>query len=834
MRILLIIFLFFVTQFSLFSQEEAPQNLYIHQKDGNVKSFAVDDILSVSHSEYDEEGIKHDSEVSQEIKTRNQTFLVPLSSIDFINFGSEQSIYQKNVIFLSEKWQPYIISAEDEYLQLTPDFPEEWLPDRGDVIFAEYPRPPYENGFAGIVNFIYETKEGYEIACTPAMPTDIYESFSMSGEISSDETVFPRAAGNIDIDLPSDFQVDLPGGITLYVNPHYTLQYDIRVKGKSSYAKVILNHTYDCSVKLDLDKESDWEPEPVYAMKGQVRIPQVPGLFIGMDLGGFAKLRGSAHLDITQPFTVKGTTGFEMGEGAESKRYDSWQIERQDLEATLDLFGEFKTGFSMSLNMGYISKKVANMAIEANLGCKLTGWISLKEDLLKEKGAYRNLSRGNVMFSVIGEISSKVCLLNVDGDLLYDNPSFEIPVANLYVMPELENLEWIKGEDEVSGLAHADIKRDLLLPVKVGWEVYDPYNKRTVALSMIDEPYWRNENWVYNGLERSFTNLPNGSELHLYPVVEIMGIKLRADDYVYAVTNQKELWLNVVDPEYVYIETELFMHCDIEIVGLDSHNFYQAYKAGDLYVMTREGFNGFTINSDGSRGKCITGRMHKIEEQDGRFFLKDVYIPFTIEHYSEEGLETGSAGPTHAQLGVHQYCYFDFYSENYVYWPGAEDYLQYEGKSLNILSSIRLNKRVPIYPEATISDVSLHVEKNKDSRYSFYEIKATVKLTDAINYFSTSSKPYNYMDQLSVTGEIMGYKVYKIRDGEYQYETSGVLDWLEKEEEFYYDPFWATCDKNGCAEMAHIIGHFQLYDGHIYSQSYTWSKEIKQVCSFFH
>lgn len=524
---------------------------YIYRNDGQFNAFFRDEVDSIAYSYYDADSVRYDEVVTQMVYTADSIYRIPLAAIDSVGFVQPETEFQPDVMRMNTDWLYYVLRVTDNTITFRSDAPKSFLPAIGQTIVAEVYNAPFETGFSGRVTAREEFRDSIVFSVEPVTLPDIYKHVVAIG-MSSSETESAAGSKSVNIwgmntnpgvrfPLPN---VNIPiGPVTISCNPEVILKYIVCVNepNMKNYVDIKAYHTYRGSVSIDCKLDKDYKPEPKWAKAYIPITTSVPGLYGKIQFGGFIRASGSVQLSAKQPFVINGVAGIEYSEEKGFHRVNEWNASMEDTEIDLSLNGSISTGLAVRLLFGVIHERIASADITAYVGPKFEANFSLSSAGIVEKNLYSSIKDAEATLSFDVEIvpGYRFVVQKWIGEVPYPEDHQELPVSldfswpinHWYIVPEFENLEWKPDEGKSAGTLSADIHRNLLPKVSLGWGLYDE-NDNLKKNSYFYSKYRKIEDWGNNGMEMYIDNLPKGGRYKAYPLIELAGIEMRADKSV--------------------------------------------------------------------------------------------------------------------------------------------------------------------------------------------------------------------------------------------------------------------------------------------------------------
>lgn len=532
----------------------AQDRLFIYRNTGEVNGFLYKDIQSISCSNIDTLGMHHSDFVSQEIQTKDSTYLIPLTEIDSISFHAPSIVYKKGVVKL-DNIRKYIVSASNTSILLSPSIPHNLIPQEGNKIATLLVDNLFPMGYAGEVLNVTTNENGcVELICSPVDIEDIFDSYYRSfngyGENSTNQAkalkvqeqtnsgdfVIPinDISSSIDIELGdkiniNKFPAEISGNLTAGINCSALniKGYDLVVPDRGHVRHVIMEGEFSTEEafsfnvsKTDTTKSKDI-PFPGH-FEGPIGIPFLAyfyqfGVFYRLSCSITAGIEFNQrwHLEYSYnssqnklptfkltpngndhsngPICLKGTAAAGIYGEVGIK---PWIV---DKDAIGKVSGRFEAGIELEAK-GYD----VNDLITAGTSTKL--YDAIIEDPLVKLNFYESLSAT----AKLGPLKETWTLfkgrIGTGLSLGAQVPSFSNVVCNR--VGETENVR-----------VTSQIGLNCFLPFKTGFALLDNSNKK-ISTTYYDKEYYKS-NYTSFGVE--IANVKKKNKYKAYPIINLLG-----------------------------------------------------------------------------------------------------------------------------------------------------------------------------------------------------------------------------------------------------------------------------------------------------------------------
>lgn len=529
------LFIFLLAYLSAFISiaKNGNTTLYIYRNDGMFNAFFYSEVDSMLCSMIDTMGIDQNEYVVQEIYTTDSLYRIPLCAIDSISFITPKVEYQKNVKVINTLWSDYVISVDEQSIEISKTIPSELMPNVGQVIISETYEHPFEKGFAGRVSEINSEGANHLILCSDVTIKEIYKTLVCKGRSkSTDNTAKTKSKraeernemGTVYFDIPHNLSLSL-GPLSLNASPTVALDYIICINDEQTYIDNRLTQYYDCSAQLDCEITGGDELVDL-PLSFPIRTT-IPGLYAEINVGIFFDYSGGITISMNKPFTITGTTGY-IAYDDHVADIDEWHFESKDTEFSANINGSIRFGMAAQAKLGFITDRLASIDVTGYFGPEITANLGLSSDGLLDGSLYTALKDSKITLNAYGAIKPGWRFTGFEHQELNYNPSFHFELNQWYILPEFNNLSWTQDQVAKGGKLDGGINRDLFWPgVQLGWSLYDR-NGKMYASHYYPETYRLKSEWPWNGLEIELNDLPSGSKYIAYPMIRILGYEMRA------------------------------------------------------------------------------------------------------------------------------------------------------------------------------------------------------------------------------------------------------------------------------------------------------------------
>lgn len=325
MKRLILYFCSWLLTMASFAQVQTD-NMYVYRNDGDFTVFPYAEVDSITFSNLDINGVKHDVVVVQEFWTCDSVYRIPLEVIDSIGFTTPQTIINDKVFPLTESHIPYILRGDTLSFTMLSTTPKEMRPKKGNIVVSEAGCTVFENGIIGTVVSIKESEEGFVYQCEKATLDDVYDQIvfcenaeTSSERVSSVSASDSRAKGDLPrINVGSElwnlsFEKEWEySGTTLKVEGTgrgYCRLLICKLADKKNplFAKFCISNNVLSTMKLNANSQADISPKPYQIGRtikgGRISFPNPLLRFIWLEpqvrLFSYFEESGNVDLDFT-------------------------------------------------------------------------------------------------------------------------------------------------------------------------------------------------------------------------------------------------------------------------------------------------------------------------------------------------------------------------------------------------------------------------------------------------------------------------------------------------------------------------------------------------------
>ena len=519
--------------------------VYVYLNDGGLNAFLKSDLDSIRFSTCDVDGLEHATWQTQEFYTTDSIYRIPISKIDSVRMVTPDPVLAQGVSLGRDTWLKYVKTYTEQTIIFNADIPAELIPEVGQVLLAYPNEEPVLKGFSGRVRSVTAAASGIVCSCEEVGISDLYERILIVGKAESENTENQSrgqkrdfATGtNEKVYLPSHLTGTLKAGDNLTVeasleNPSLTLDYLLCYGEENLKDMVYFKYRFsaDGSIGVAANISKDYEPEPR-------EFAEIPVNFYGLTgslvFATYFKASGSMGLSFGMPVHVTSVDGFRYIEGegfsALNERYHNatWD----DPEWSVSLDGSIETGLAISLAAGIVNRKFASIDLTTYVGPKVSSSFTIASNEGLNTALYDVLKDVEVTTSlgVTFEPGYRVWLKERE-NFWGVGFSFDFLKTTRPLLPEISTPNW-KAQGSSTGVLTADVSKDIFIPVKLGWVLYDDTDN-IYDQAYFDGTYWMENEWPIPDMSYTLRNLSGNYNYKAYPVVRLLNkFDIRVPEY---------------------------------------------------------------------------------------------------------------------------------------------------------------------------------------------------------------------------------------------------------------------------------------------------------------
>ena len=590
--------------------QEAQDALYIFRNDGGFNAFFYADIDRIEYSKIDTLGVEQSDYVVQEVYALDSVFRIPISAIDSVAFVTPETKYKADVVLYDENIANYIVASDSvNWFRLATNTPASLIPKKGEKLVIESESTFLPNGMAGLVESVEESAVGYTVNIGEVEIQDIYErllvkagagamnaaasrrrglramidtsiepepihwgkfkgSFTAQGSKDFISSWFPSAESTVDAVGSVSYDDDLYTTLRIFLySDIWGVKYDYYQRDDMKQSHVVsIGGAVTSRFELPF---SGGKTAKKLGDRSLVLLNASWGVFIEGSLA--VNINFSDNIDVSA-FNEYGYTqnfgdGWEESIGVVTNDVKRTIVKNREtnfksisgkgslasglygkLEAKLK-FNKIKFQLGIGIDLGIRAELQPTVDIEA-----LTASTKFKTPIF-----YRMANFDDAV-TVSGFASAGGTLKIGEYSLIFKP---ELPMSRSFgIVPNITDIKWVPEEKTPwRGKLESNIKRDVLIPMSVGFAVYDEEKEKLVEDYWTSWNYWREATILkYHNV---FDHFNPGKKYWAYPQTTL---------FLIPVLTTSEVEFSLGDP---YIKPEK-----------NKFDFDEAYNSADIEVIT--------------------------------------------------------------------------------------------------------------------------------------------------------------------------------------------------------------------------------------------------------
>ena len=459
--------------------------IYVYRNDKDINAFYQEDIDSVSFSKLSVDSVLYDNYVTQEFYTSEGVTRIPLEVIDSVSIYQPQTVMKSDVFVLEGSRLNSIIGINGQDIIFNALADE--LPKVGQVLVTHADCEILETPFIGRISNVEKQGDRLVCHCTEASLDDIFEQVTLYGKTNSrknqalSKSMLRAEAsftGNL-YDISTSINIkDSLKQWTLSLVPDYKSDIEVILHkecGKPMIAKFRYSYNHSESMVLKFDAancsyEKKWNiidkklPKIWFASFPFVWFTPRFKLDVQTEIGGFCRAEGYVKFGEKKMHELMYTDG----NWTHSEKVDT--IAEIKL-SELTLGGKLEVSLCPDLNLGIYNSEYG-FGIGGSIGLCLEGGYSYDENSSAEK-IYSVLKdvQESLTIPASTNIHARHDLFGKEGmsDHIIKKYDTEMAFFRWYLLPEFHHVYLVDFADVNQYQASMKIKRDLIMPVDVGY-----------------------------------------------------------------------------------------------------------------------------------------------------------------------------------------------------------------------------------------------------------------------------------------------------------------------------------------------------------------------------
>ena len=540
-----------------FLPANAQDAFFVYRNDGQFNAFFNDEIDSIVCSNIDLDSIVHEEFVVQEFHTPDSIYRIPIASIDSVGFQKPETIYRPGVTELSGDLRSHILSVDGMTIYFDSSTPTDLLPKAGDKLTTTEVSKVFTAGFAGEVSDVTNLTDSISVTCDSVSLRDIFERYYGVYKYSYGNSYEQKTrGGNID----TTFNVTIPQ-VPIYIDPSPFYTPSLSIGDIGIQLDGLIHSTLDTpKATFSIIHTVGWGDIPNWM---SVKLLMISTLSTKVQVSGGIDISKDFPVDIPDipivgPF-IKAyvTPGFCISSSCEIsldlhstvdirtlicyehnfsplhnpyKKPDITCLSKSMSPEIICAKGEFKIGAFFKVGLGFLDERLASAYYRGD------GGIYLSSDLMLYKNDLENIGISNTLYTILkgktfsigGYWDNKVGV-NVG---IYDIGASFCPKRNewkrLPLVPHFENAQVTPRIDKGSAVFTTQIENEILVPIKVGFKLFDNNNNVIDAIYEKESYGGCNNRDSFGAYSIEFNKLSTNEKYTAFPVIKLFNLEMLA------------------------------------------------------------------------------------------------------------------------------------------------------------------------------------------------------------------------------------------------------------------------------------------------------------------
>ena len=546
--------------------------LYIYRNDGGFNAFFFSDIKRIAYSKVDTLGVEQPDYVVQEVYALDSVFRIPVSAIDSVAFVTPETKYKQDVACTTESdlWKYVIASDSVSWLLLSKNIPSALVPKVGDKLVTLNQTDVLPAGFVGKVATVTETSDGIVVNCAEVDLTEVFDRYvgkvNAIVETTDDgksRLMNRRVEGKVNKSLKISTLAE-----TLHLTGSYNLSDNFSFDGNGYVGlavtpqlelRMFLAVGLTTGVNLDMVMRGEAETQLQFGLNGivtgnfdipiikiPVPIPACPLIILNAEAGVFTQAQGSLNVGGTYTTSDRLYSLIQFNSLSEGGRQATATITHlKDTLAWNDVTGKVTLNFGgyAKFSIEAISAKISEAGLRLEAGIreeleaqlkpdeyKLQNIVGLDGELLRLAVA-SNQEKARKLYDFMDRNVSVNWALFANGQVYAKIGNAQLTFKKEYtisntpqggLVPHLGKPSFrLASAAGDSVYIDTPMDRNILLPVKVGYDIYNDQNLLEKELMRYREYFGQKET-----LTMGVGSLKAGKKYRAYPRIDIFGLTM--------------------------------------------------------------------------------------------------------------------------------------------------------------------------------------------------------------------------------------------------------------------------------------------------------------------
>ena len=477
------------TAFALGSFAQEDTQILVFRNTGEVNLFYSSELDSIFCSPFDTLGIEHETNVSQVFYTKDSAYVIPISEIDSVTFGSRNEIvYKPEVKILSAADTIWIIRVENDIVYFKSNTPATVLPQVGDKLFYPETNEMFPVGLA--VSVLSVTPANNEIAVKVEVVdlSEIFDKFFYAGKI---EDTTPAANGmrrapqwEAKCDLKGMLEIGSHGEISSTGNLDIIGRTVMRPLQHYYYADIELCPRIGFNINISATSKKDKiENRKIFWKQplGTIALVFVPSVEFGLFVDAQAEL--AFNYAMQRNYSRRIIWKRQDGQNTITYPQSNQGAEKDHAQIDITLDGSLYFGLELDFNFNTVGD-VAGVQVATKIGPELSGQISagILRDLcannydatLYASGEISIAGRANMAAYLMGR--ENVIWGDVVRQMQFADANIRFGQHTWHLFPEFRSsraVEEVRQNQPVNISTTTKNQTELIRPLETGFQVLD-------------------------------------------------------------------------------------------------------------------------------------------------------------------------------------------------------------------------------------------------------------------------------------------------------------------------------------------------------------------------
>lgn len=429
------------------------------------------------------------------------------------------------------------VDSTNSEIEFSANMHESQIPKVGQILLQYSPNEQFPYGFLGKVESVTigasETKSGdvIKVKTGPASIWDAFTKLKVDEEFKLDYTEnFPSTKG-------IEFGKLITGGVAWSSTYHLIFHFDSQ--NKINNVSLACTNSFDLHGEFNLRLEANNDDDSTYtktplgpeiplpAPVAAIAIKPTIQFMQGYKLSGSCGFTYALNYTTSDSWTLSYNNGLKQLVRSDATGEEKTTTKQLDQHTSISLDGEVFGGIFLPVELKLFGSEHNKITVEPYGGINLEGKIDI--NLVEREGLYSLFKETSIEPSFTFGVGAEAEFLRI---FKFEIAKVEkkLSLGEKYLFPEFKDNGSI--DDKTSFVANANVERDVLFPLGVGFGIYnkkrDGVDSNTPVQTSQHTTYWLNQKFE-NPLTADFQK---DSTQEVKPYVKLWNIIIKADwDY---------------------------------------------------------------------------------------------------------------------------------------------------------------------------------------------------------------------------------------------------------------------------------------------------------------